>query len=130
MIRIVQEGKYKLIETNEKKKILTLRERTFSWAKNGEKDELIPTSYIPAEKDYILAIGKYRLYDVKDEFDLADVPHLELLVGEGKWQGYIVPSGIPSGKRKQSVIMPTGEIITKTKSYDSLASSSSSIPIL
>jgi hypothetical protein len=51
------------------------------------------------------------MYLVKDEPNLSDLTHLELLVGEGVWQGYLLPIGLPNGVKRRKII-PTKEIIT------------------
>jgi len=61
----------------------------------------------------MLSLGQFRLYDVKDEPKLTDLIHLELFVGGGLWQGYLLPTGLPTDKDKRNRIIPTDELITR-----------------
>ena len=54
------------------------------------------------------------LYKVKDEPNFVDLFHLELLVGEGVWQGYLLPTGLPTAEKKRNRIIPAKEVITKS----------------
>jgi hypothetical protein len=115
MIRRIDAGQYLLIESQKKMKVLTLQARkTFAWINAGEFGEMLVCSHVDHSAEYILANGKYRLYEVKDEIEFTDLVHLELLVGNGKWQGYILPSGLPRRENMRSRIIPTKEIITKS----------------
>lgn len=115
MIKVIQEGKYLLIETKAQVKILTLDgKRNFAWVNIEGIGEILVTSHKGHKTDNILATGRYRLYDVKDEPDLTDLEHLELFVGDNTWQGYLLTSGLPTEKKKRNRIIPTSEIITKT----------------
>lgn len=114
MIKLLEEGQYKLIETKGHTKILILEKRMFAWINAAEIDEILVTSHKTHVVDHLLAIGSYRLYEVKNEPKLADVIHLELSVGQGYWQGYILPTGLPNDKKKRNRIIPTNELITKT----------------
>jgi hypothetical protein len=40
---------------------------------------------------------------------------LELSVGGGQWQGYLLLTGLPTAKKIRSRIEPTDEIIAKQK---------------
>lgn len=114
MVKVLQEGTYLLSETKNQTKILFLdSEKSFAWVNARGIGEILVTSHSAHNIDTILAIGKYRLYEVKDEPNLRDVIHLELLVGQGKWQGYLLPTGLPSEDDKRNRIIPTEEIITK-----------------
>ena len=113
MIQLIKTGQYKLIETKGQTKILYLDSKTYAWINVEDIGEILVTSLVPHKSDAILAIGKYRLYDVKDEPKLTDLLHLELLVGDGIWQGYLLTTGLPTQKDKRKRIIPTDEIITK-----------------
>lgn len=114
MVKLVQEGKYSLIETARQTKILTLdQENIFAWINAEEIGEILVTSHKPHKVDHVLSLGSYRAYDVKDEPDLTDLVHLELFVGNGKWQGYLLPTGLPTNEKKRNRIIPTKEVITK-----------------
>lgn len=114
MIKLTQEGRYRLIETKGQTKILILDEKsTFAWVNAAEIGEILVASHKTHKTDNILAIGRYRLYSVKNEAKLTDLFHLELHVGNGTWQGYLLPTGLPTEKKKRNRIIPTDEIITK-----------------
>lgn len=114
MIKLIEEGQYKLIETRGQTKILILAERLFAWVNAKDIGEILVTSHKTHKVDHILSIGNYRLYEVKDEKDLTDVIHLELFIGDGRWQGYLLPTGLPTDTKKRNRIIPTHEIITKS----------------
>lgn len=113
MIRLLKEGKYKLIETRKQTKILSLDKEVFAWISTTKVGEILVVSHKSYKTDHMLSIGKYRMYEVEDESKLTDLIHLELLVGEGKWQGYLLPTGLPNKKKIRSKMIPTREIITK-----------------
>ena len=115
MIKLLKEGTYTLIETKHHNKILTLdQKKPFVWIMAEKIGEILIVSYVPHNIDHILAAGKYRLYDVNDEPELTDLLHLELHAGNGMWQGYLLPLGLPDDETKRHRIIPTKEIITKT----------------
>ncbi len=115
MVKVIKTGNYTLIETKEQTKILTLDDtQTFAWVNVVDIGEILVTSHKVHKADAILAIGRYRLYDVDDEPNLSDQLHMELCVGEGVWQGYLLPTGLPSDTKKRNRIIPTNEVITKT----------------
>ncbi len=74
--------------------------------------EILVGSHNPHKTDHILATGAYRIYDVEDEPQLADEQYLELNVGEGTWQGYLLPTGLPVGSKKRSRIIPTKDVVS------------------
>lgn len=114
MIQLLQEGEYELIETKGQTKVLILKnESVYAWVYADEIGEILVTSHKSHVVDHILAIGKYRLYEVKKEPGLTDLAHLELSVGDGVWQGYLLPNDLPTNKKIRNRIIPTKEIITK-----------------
>jgi hypothetical protein len=114
MIQVIKTGSYSLIETKEQTKILMLDSKdTFAWVNVKEIGEILVASHKTHRADAILAVGKYRLYDVEDEPKLSDQLHLELSVGAGVWQGYLLPTGLPKGTKIRNRIIPTREVITK-----------------
>ena len=116
MIRRISEGEYELKETRASHKILHLENiGTYAWiyVPYGFY-EILVASKIQNGDNHNLAFGKYRLYDVRNEPRLVDGEHLELIVGEGAWQGYILPTGLPDDTKKRSRIIPTNELITKS----------------
>ncbi len=115
MIKIIQEGSYVLIETHGHTRILKLDGKdSFVWIHAKPIGEILVESHKPHQTDHYLAVGKYRIYEVDNEPEFTDLVHLELLVGEGIWQGYLLPTGLPTKKKKRNRIIPTGEIITKS----------------
>ena len=114
MIRLIKRGNYKLSETPRSTRILSLDEnKNFAWVNAAHIGEILVSAKKPDKRESILAIGKYRLYVVKNEKRLTDLTHLELSVGEGRWQGYLLPVGMPNGVKRRRIV-PTNEIITKT----------------
>lgn len=115
MIKLIKQGDYQLIETKGLNKVLNLSDKgTYAWINAEGIGEILVTSHKKHQADYVLAVGKYRLYEVKDEPKLADTLHLELTTGKGNWQGYLLISGLPTAKDKKNRIIPTKEIITKS----------------
>lgn len=112
MIRILDEGEYALIETRRHTRILRLGSLVFAWITSTRVGEILVSSHRAHKTDHILALGKYRIYDVTDENFFTDLLHLELSVGNGKWQGYLLPTGLPTNKHTKSRIIPTTELIT------------------
>lgn len=115
MIKLVDQGIYHLLETRGHTKILTLDKRqTFAWIALEDIGEILVTSHKSHIVDHMLSAGNYRLYYVKDESTLTDLLHLELFVGDGMWQGYLLPTGLPDDEKKRNRIIPTKELITKS----------------
>lgn len=114
MIKVMEEGKYKLTETKGQTKILTLDNKIFAWVNTANIGEILITSHKKHKTDTVLATGSYRLYEVKNEPNLTDLQHLELYVGDNTWQGYFLTTGLPTNEKKRNRIIPTDEIITKS----------------
>lgn len=115
MIKLLKEGDYQLIETKGQTKILILDgQNTYAWVNVLEIGEILVSSHRSHKTDNFLAIGRYRLYEVKDEPKLTDLEHLELFVGNGIWQGYLLTTGMPTIKDTKKRIIPTDEVITKS----------------
>ena len=113
MIRLLKKGKYSLIETRNDTKVLKLGGKTFVWIFTKSIGEMLVATHRGHKTDQKLAKGDYKLYEVKDEPKLVDTLHLELSVGEGDWQGYLLPTGFPKNKKTRSRIIPTDELVTK-----------------
>ncbi len=112
MIKLLQSGDYELLETKNQIKILVLGNKEFAWLKVGGVGEILVTTHKSHKQDHMLSVGQYRLYAVKDEPNLVDEPHLELHTGKRKWQGYLLPTGLPTNKKKRALIIPTPEVIS------------------
>lgn len=112
MITVLQRGAYKLIETKDQTKILILdAESSYAWINAAEIGEILVLAY-KYEEECVLSTGNYRLYKVENEPGLTDQLHLELSIGLGKWQGYLLPTGFPTDTKNKSRIIPTSELIT------------------
>lgn len=114
MIKLLKEGSYKLIETKRHTKILNLGGKNYAWVNAAGIGEILVSSHAPFATDHVLAVGKFRIYDVKDEQSLTDLLHLELFVGFGQWQGYLLTTGLPTSQMIRKRIIPTSEIITRS----------------
>lgn len=113
MIKLLTQGDYTLTETKNQTKILILdKEKVYAWVAAAEIGEILVSSQKTHPIDQILSLGKYRLYEVKNESTLTDLQHLELSVGEGQWQGYLLPTGLPDKVDTRNRIIPTKECIT------------------
>ncbi|HAP37879.1 hypothetical protein A2574_02480 [Candidatus Shapirobacteria bacterium RIFOXYD1_FULL_38_32] len=113
MINLIEKGKYKLIETKGQVKILYLGKKQFAWVWVEEIGEILVSSYTEHETDQLLAVGKYEIYEVENEPKLADLMHLELEVGEGLRQGYLLLTGLPDEEKKRARIIPTKELVIR-----------------
>lgn len=115
MIQILARGEYRLIETKHNTKILILdNEKTYAWISAANIGEILVTSHKAHKEDNLLAVGNYRFYDVKDEPKFTDQQHLELQVGCGYWQGYLLPHGLPTDEKKRNRVITTNELLTAT----------------
>ncbi len=115
MIQILARGEYRLIETKHHTKVLILNEKnTYAWVNAENIGEILVATHKIHKKDNLLAVGNYRLYDVKDEVTYTDQKHLELQVGCGYWQGYLLPHGLPTDEKIRNRIIPTNELLTTT----------------
>lgn len=118
MIALHRNGLYKLIETKHHTKVLYLDNDIYGWVEPAHIGEILVVSHKVHKTDCVLSIGHYRLYDVENEPYLSDQPHLELEVGREKWQGYLLPTGLPDAHKKRSRIIPTIETITNNPRYE------------
>lgn len=116
MIRVLNEGEYKLAVTPSHEKILFLDRRTYTWLFSRGKGQLLAHGTKNYKTDHLLAQGRYRLYDVVDEAELSGYKHLELCLGGYKWQGYILLKGLPTARHPKAMIFATKEIISSPTS--------------
>ena len=116
MLQVIGSGTYKLTETKDNTKVLFIDdEKAFGW-KNGKCDgDLFLLAPDTENICCFLSVGKWRLYEIKDEPGLTDGNHFELHVGRGRWQGYLLPEGFPTAVNKQRPISQTGQTITKVR---------------
>lgn len=112
MVKLQQAGRYRLIETKNQIKILYLDDETYAWINAKNIGEILVSSHNPHKTDCVLSMGNYWIYDVVDEPDLSDHIHLELAVGNGRRQGYILLSGLPGPDNQRVRVIPTHELVT------------------
>jgi hypothetical protein len=113
MITVLSTGTYQLYK-KDPLRILTLNgKKKFLWEKSRDATGQL-RFWTPQDNiEELSASGAFRLYDVKKETDLTDGMHLELFVGEGDWEGYLLKDKLPNAKRKECDIVKTDECITK-----------------
>ncbi len=114
MIQTVKNGNYRLYETKHNNRVLELDREKYVWLLAPKIGEMLVLTSLSHRVKNVISSGNYRLYNVKDEVDLTDLLHLEFFVGNGLWQGYLLPTGLPLISKKRSRIIPTSEIITKS----------------
>ena len=112
MVTSLRKGTYRLIETKEQTKVLTLDEKVYSWVVDDEFPKIGIMTHNPRNTDHLLATGKYRLHQILDDPELSELQHLKLNVGEKLWQGYVLLNGLPNDKKKSSRIIPTKTILS------------------
>lgn len=112
MIQLIDQGDFKLYKTKNNTEILVLDKVKFAWVDAGKLGDILVPSKVTNGASSILSVGKFRLYDVKNEDKLTDLMHLELFVGGGVWQGYLLPTGLPKKSDKNRIIA-TKESITR-----------------
>lgn len=115
MIKLIKEGKYSLIETRNDVKVLKLDGEAFVWIFTKAIGEMLVTTHKSHKTDQKLSKGDYRIYDIKNEPNLVDQLHLEFSIGEGDWQGYLLPTGFPRDKKTRSRIISTTELAGTVK---------------
>jgi hypothetical protein len=114
MIKLVRYGQYELYETKHQTKVLALDDDIFAWVNVDGIGEILVSSKGAHDIECVLCKGTYKIYEVKDEPNFTDLLHLELFVGDGAWQGYLLTSGLPNDEKIRSRVIPTNEIITKS----------------
>lgn len=62
--------------------------------------------------------GRYRLYEVRNEKTFEDGVYLELCIRAGKWDCYILPTGLPDESVVEKSLFATNKCITKTTRKD------------
>lgn len=117
MITLLKKGMYKLVETKHHARLLYIDGKVYAWVTVANVAEILVASHRTHKTDSIICIGEYRVYDVADEPHLSDQQHMELEVGQGHWQGYVLRGGLPDADNKRCRIIPTHELITGTPHY-------------
>lgn len=113
MIKKVREGDYELFETKSGLRIINLNSQgSFIWINAEGVGGVLVRSEKNHKPNKILTKGYFRVYDVVDEPGLTDLCHLEVCIGRGQWQGYLLPKGLPRRKSKHRII-PTKETISR-----------------
>jgi hypothetical protein len=118
MVRFVDGGPFRLMETNHGIKLLELNHKTYAWIVAPHIGSLLIYSVHPHKIADVLSRGHFRLYDVIDEPRLTDTWHLEVEVGEGGWQGYLLLTGLPDSMDTRKAITPTHELIATETPYE------------
>lgn len=114
MIRLIQQGEYELIESKSHTTLLVLDNRkVYAWIHAKAIGEILVTAKTEHTFGHLLAIGNYRVYKIDDDLQFSDQVHLELSVGRDRWQGYLLPKGLPTKEKKRNRIIPTKEIVSK-----------------
>jgi hypothetical protein len=115
VIKVSKSGKYSLIETFDHTKILTLDDKArYAWINASGIGDILVSTHKKFNPSATISTGAYRMYGVKNEPKLTDLVHLELFVGNGHWQGYLLPTGLPTNSEKRNRVIPTNELITVT----------------
>ncbi len=112
MINRTRTGFYKLIETRKQVKVLYLDNAIFAWPETKQYGEMLVVSHRIHKTDRLLGMGHYNIYSVENEPNISDNMHLELEVGKGCWQGYLLLTGLPDNHKIRGRIIPTNEVIT------------------
>lgn len=123
MINLVKTGSYRLIETKADTKILFLDSDEFAWINAKGIGEILVVTRKEHETDAVLSVGEYKLYEVDDEPGITDLMHLELEVGNGQWQSYMLTTGIPDNSKKRARIIPSKKSITENPKFSKLVTS-------
>ena len=111
MIKLIDKGRYALVETYSHTKILRLGKSKYAWI-DTSKGELLVKTKRAYRGSLTLSARQYRLYEVENERDLPNALHLELNTGNGKWQAYILPSGLPNESKPRAPMLPRARSIT------------------
>lgn len=116
MIKILDSGNYKLVETKKNVKALMLDDKSvFLWRNTGCNGNLEYIKLDPNQICCLFSANNYRLYDVVNEPDLKNGIHLELYAGKRRWQAYLLTKGLPTVKTKKKPITNIDEVISKVK---------------
>ena len=119
MITRIETGIYKLTETPHRMKLISLS-RHGKYILTGLEGigDILAITRRPHRVHAVLSTGAYHVYSVEAEPHLSDQLHLELEVGHGQWQGYLLPTGLPDGEKLRSRIIPTHEVVTENPVFN------------
>lgn len=112
MVRLINDGTFRLMETNHGIKLLKLNHKMYAWIVAPRIGSLLIYSAYPHKIVDILSRGHFQLYSVIDDAHLSDGLHLEVEVGERSWQGYLLLTGLPDRVNTRKPIMPTRELVS------------------
>ena len=113
MISLQALGSYRLVQTKKHHtKLLYLDNDAYAWMTYENTGEILVILTSEFAVECSLSVGEYRLFKVEGESSLTDTLHLELEVGNNKWQGYLLLTGLPGNVNKHTRIIPTNEIIS------------------
>lgn len=115
MIKLLTKGTYDLFVTKGGRKVLALNGESYIWITLKKIGQVLVASQKSHLPHYILASGTYNLYKVADEPDLVDLEHLELSIGDIQWQGYLLPTGLPTPSNARNRIIPCDEVISGSR---------------
>ena len=60
----------------------------------------------------------FSLYEIANEPEFVDHQRLELHIGGKQWQSYLLPTGLPTHKKKRIMIIADKDIISNPKDLD------------
>ncbi len=105
-----RKGQYELFETTQQHRILVLDGQDYYALVSTSQGQLLVLSDADHEKARMLHQGNYVLFTPHNEPNMRDdMDHLELQDGKSKYQTYILPHGLPTGRDKQKKIVETGD---------------------
>lgn len=113
MIEQIDKGTYTLAGTKGNHKILLLDNQAYIWITTKKIGQILVFTQKIQTPHYIMAEGKYTLFAVVNEPKLVDLVHLELQVGAKQWQGYLLPTGLPTQDNIRNRLIPTTELVSE-----------------
>lgn len=112
MITVIDRGSYCLLENKKQGKMLIFDgKKSYSIKDYGSLKKIYFNPLRNVKNDCLLCMGNFRLYKVSNEEHLSSNFHLELNIGQGQWQGYLLPKGLPKNRTINKII-PTQELIS------------------
>lgn len=112
MIKQTSQGHYRLLGMRGGGRILHLDGQGYHWNYARGIGEILTFCKHPHKEQYVLSQGGYKIYAVQNEPHLVDLQHLELSLGNGRWQGYLLLTDLPTRRKIRSRIVPTSEVIS------------------